>query len=161
MPVSPAPKERAIIFTGPMLAALMSGRKSQTRRIVKEQEVGSSSPSQAPCPYGRPGDILWVKETFRREGARIIWRADHKSQAGPWTSPLFLKRKESRIVLRLIATELEPLHDISEADCRAEGMPPEWNGTPKGWFEAQWESVHGSGSWALNPLTWVLRFERI
>jgi len=159
--LAPNAKERAIIFTGPMLQALQSGRKTQTRRIIKENELGSAAPADVPCPYGRAGDVLWVKETFRRDGAKIIWGADHPDHPGPWTSPLFLKRKKSRIVLRLASTAIESLHDISDADIEAEGIPLTWTGTPRDWFKAQWESVHGADSWALNPLTWVLRFHLV
>lgn len=78
-------KERGIIFAGESVRAIISGRKTQTRRIVKprhdfymgEREGGSSwpyfepyvyadpEPIEVPCPYGVPGDRLCVKETWR------------------------------------------------------------------------------------------------
>jgi hypothetical protein len=76
-------KERPILFSGPMVRAILGGRKTQTRRIMKPQPASigtlwvsqdvSWSDGQLPiksmiaeqCPYGRPGDRLWVRETWR------------------------------------------------------------------------------------------------
>lgn len=71
-------KERPVIFSGPMVRAILDGRKTQTRRIVKdtgyyaidsaihgnevaERELKSLA---ANCPYGEIGDLLWVRETW-------------------------------------------------------------------------------------------------
>jgi hypothetical protein len=84
-------KERQILFSAPMVRALLEGRKSQTRRIVKHQgivdhpaipggkiiQLGGkqawlNSQSDHPqhiskfCPYGQPGDRLWVRETWTK-----------------------------------------------------------------------------------------------
>jgi len=69
-------KERPIIFSAPMVRALLDGRKTQTRRVVKPQPT-HLNPAGVPriaqsvgnskviaCPYGRPGDRLWVRETW-------------------------------------------------------------------------------------------------
>lgn len=96
-------KERPILFSGPMVRALLDGRKSQTRRVVKPQPpVGwdrtawSDAPTmgwtaqEAPardwhivrCPYGTIGDRLWVRETFfdncpgERDMEQVYYRAD-------------------------------------------------------------------------------------
>jgi hypothetical protein len=87
-------KERPILFTGPMVRAILEGRKTQTRRVVKPQ------PREAPIlgypglvwknkhwaindtprfvnPYGQPGDRLWVRETWSRDDQGKVWyRAD-------------------------------------------------------------------------------------
>lgn len=69
-------KARPILFSGPMVCALLDGRKAQTRRVVKKppskwQAVGWGDQSQSAispplhwCPYGQPGDLLWVRETW-------------------------------------------------------------------------------------------------
>lgn len=86
-------KERPILFSGPMVRALLDGRKTQTRRVVKPQPIvptgerlhanlDNSTPPQwwlwagfndeadepvvrlPDCPYGKPGDRLWVRESF-------------------------------------------------------------------------------------------------
>lgn len=85
-------KERPILFNGPMVRAILDGRKTQTRRVVKpagahhifqfrgkEAPRGADEPTgewawcssahvvseHVRCPYGKPGDRLWVRETFR------------------------------------------------------------------------------------------------
>lgn len=84
--------ERPILFSAPMVRALLAGTKTQTRRLVKlrgaevvderehqtRRRPGVWSPEAddwVPCPYGVPGDRLWVKETFAPCTARI--RAGH------------------------------------------------------------------------------------
>ncbi len=137
-----------------MVHAIEAGRKSQTRRIVKDLARAAVQF----CPYGQPGDMLWVKETFKRNAGQIIWRADHAAQKGPWTSPLFLKREESRLLLELTEIDIEPLHHVDEPDAMREGMPADWVKSPIEWFEAQWHAVNGAASWQSNPLVWVLGF---
>ena len=75
--------DRPILFTGPMVRAILDGRKTQTRRLIKvgdtieERDDGTLWPHYttwahgddgspwAPCPYGVPGDRLWARETWR------------------------------------------------------------------------------------------------
>jgi hypothetical protein len=64
-------KERPIIFSAPMVRAILDGSKTQTRRAVKPQpqELAPNPSGRAvlhePCPYGLPGDRLWVREGFK------------------------------------------------------------------------------------------------
>lgn len=74
-------KERPILFSGPMVRALLDGTKTQTRRIVKGERAARGLESgwhlkpygfltnqqfaKAACPYGQPGERLWVRETFK------------------------------------------------------------------------------------------------
>src|SRR5690348_13966842 len=84
-------KELPIIFSGEMVRAILEGRKTQTRRVIKPQPrnvwgsgIRASLPERfclhgafyqtevridkwLPCPYGQPGDRLWVKESFAIE----------------------------------------------------------------------------------------------
>jgi hypothetical protein len=64
-------KERPILFSGPMVRAILDGRKTQTRRVVKPQPDPNESAWYQPgpgifsmCPYGQSGDRLWVRETW-------------------------------------------------------------------------------------------------
>jgi hypothetical protein len=68
-------KEHPILFSGPMVKAILEGRKTQTRRVVNPQppenlwEIWKRFPNQKPCPYGAPGDRLWVRETWKPLGS--------------------------------------------------------------------------------------------
>lgn len=68
-------KERPIIFSGPMVRAILDGRKTQTRRVIRNPERldGLMNAGEAAewCPYGQPGDLLWVRETWAQ-----IWECD-------------------------------------------------------------------------------------
>ena len=77
-------KARPILFSAPMVRALLDGRKTQTRRVVKPQphhgpvgqivNLGGAEWAMDDgdlsglwtCPYGAPGDLLWVRETIQR-----------------------------------------------------------------------------------------------
>jgi hypothetical protein len=72
-------KERPILFSGPMVRAILAGRKTQTRRVVKFNYAGrvklgrkqwhiNDTNSILACPYGKPGDRLWVREEHYRFG---------------------------------------------------------------------------------------------
>jgi hypothetical protein len=78
--------ERPILFSAPMVLALLAGTKTQTRRLVKPQPVGEwAAPGKTACPYGVPGDRLWVRETWQYSGWTddgepfIRYRADNLS----------------------------------------------------------------------------------
>jgi len=55
-------KEHPIIFSGEMVRAILAGRKTQTRRVIRRTHPGHLS--RPACPFGSPGDKLWVRETF-------------------------------------------------------------------------------------------------
>lgn len=163
--------ERPILFSAPMVRAILAGRKTQTRRVAKIGDwpergvVGSFSPAPeeyapeifgamfsnsrgaetlVPCPYGAPGDRLWVKETWRpKASARAVgweityaadgevlfanlervshtWRCPKAAATGNVT-PLFMPRWASRITLEVTGVRVERVQDISEEDARAEG----------------------------------------
>lgn len=77
----PAPRERPILFSGPMVRAILEGRKTVTRRVAKPIKHPDLGNIYAPgalvlekepqhvidraCPFGQPGDRLWVRETWQ------------------------------------------------------------------------------------------------
>ncbi|MFA7488583.1 MAG: hypothetical protein WCY72_10945 [Lysobacteraceae bacterium] len=159
-------KERPILFSAPMVRALLAGTKTQTRRVVKPQPeqgcIGRFGPGNpfirgerdaTRCPYGQPGDRLWVREAFSGphcmdatdecvavqpskwgEGSRIWYWADGNPTHGDWTRPrpsIHMPRWASRILLDVTAVRVERLQDISEADAKAEGITPIWPDGPR------------------------------
>jgi hypothetical protein len=153
LPTSPPPprvKERPILFSAQMVRAILQGRKTQTRRIVKGlpyaplafAEFTAADPSGfwgfghannpihcIHCPYGETGDRLWVRETHCKYGGGYIYRADYGTYTpisdgigGPWKPSIHMPRVASRITLEITGVRVERLHDISEADAMAEGV---------------------------------------
>lgn len=182
------PRERPILFSGPMVRAILDGRKTQTRRVMKPQPEGHHWEGLAgylpvvkvlptsrglaarfshwlgtredgvqwvPCPYGQPGDRLWVRETFYCDvpddhAARLenlYYPADsHKPLARAccdlipecqcfdagkptWRPSIHMPRWASRLTLEVTGLRVERLHDISEVDAQAEGIGPSGLGT--------------------------------
>ncbi|MDV6347520.1 hypothetical protein R2083_08330 [Nitrosomonas sp. Is35] len=139
-------KERPILFSAPMVHAILDGRKTQTRRICKGQrELSNIHDFQLDrCPYGKPGDRLWVRETFAPdfEHNRYFYRADcdddgtvshlingsglgggvGNAQINKWKPSIHMPRWASRILLEVTNVRVERLNDISEDDCYAEGI---------------------------------------
>ncbi|SAT64457.1 morphogenetic protein [Klebsiella pneumoniae] len=94
-------KERGMIFNGEMVRAILDGRKTQTRRIIKwkqtrfteigEREDGSKWPWSEdaehacdfwhPCPFGAVGDRIWVRETW----GVVSHELDEDGRIRPWT----------------------------------------------------------------------------
>lgn len=158
-------KEWPILFNGPMVRAILEGRKTVTRRPIKpsmrgfnvsfelhQQEDESWRPMHTfdescmddqgtehpiACPYGRPGERLWVRETFNRtnpggtEGV-YYYRADGgfpKCIGGgkftgveSWKPSIHMPRAACRILLEITGVRVERLQDISEEQARAEGI---------------------------------------
>ena len=166
-------KERPILFSGPMVRAILDGRKTQTRRVVK---IGSYRPSgpfgdhAGYCPYGKPGDRLWVRETFFNEpnfhGVSATWyRADNDTFPGMWKPSIHMPRRLSRITLEITAVRVESLNEINGMEAWREGCPyhPKADPEPEdmiAWYRKLWESINGPGSWAANPWVWVIDFRR-
>lgn len=167
-------KERPILFNAPMVRAILDGRKTVTRRVVKPQFAADAIPVEMPatdpaggwvvpghsgvwwcdaaanpddvrrCPYGQPGDRLWVRETFSGpwcmeaqdgisaappskwgESSRIWYWADGEPAYGDWTRPrpsIRMPRWASRITIEVTGVRVEALQDIDLADALAEGI---------------------------------------
>lgn len=142
-------KERPILFSAPMVRALLGGSKTQTRRVVKPQPtmyepgqcVGVSDMinDSLICPYGQPGDRLWVRETHRAIWGQspgyligVDYKADPQEKwermrdhmdRPQWTPSIHMRREYSRILLEIISVRVERLQDINGRDASAEGAP--------------------------------------
>ena len=204
-------KERPILFSGPMVRAILAGTKTQTRRVYKPRELEPYEiidelddgrawpywfdPNQGPeyhpvvCPYGAPGDRLWVREAFALHRIHdptppakvkpslllgVAYRATGDAADGRWRSSLHMPRWASRLTLEVTGVRVERLQAITEEDARAEGIEPRVTfgrtaprihvaSTHREAFEALWDEINaprGYG-WDANPWVWVVEFRRV
>ncbi|EOY8616074.1 hypothetical protein M1V74_22975 [Klebsiella pneumoniae] len=199
-------KERGMIFNGEMVRAILDGRKTQTRRIIKDCTVGRDQiskfiqiekkfigcyPEDVPelirecCPYGVPGDRIWVREAFRvhsraTDVATLVYKASERNSwteqthrvpvavcnkpATPekWTPSLHMPRWASRILLEITGVRVERLRSMSQDDARAEGVIAASGPMEAGLaFRELWDSIYGEESWKANPWVWVIEFKRV
>jgi hypothetical protein len=136
--------DRPIIFSAPMVRALLDGRKTQTRRVLKPQpfqtpdgwgcvDHNGSPQKWLPCLPGlhryAPGDRLWVREVWHPpfaadddSGGLAVYRA---TTQGPephrWRSPIHMPRWASRLTLHVTEVRVQRLQEISAEDVQAEG----------------------------------------
>ncbi|HCL6769505.1 TPA: morphogenetic protein [Enterobacter hormaechei] len=203
--------ERGMIFNSEMVRAILDGRKIQTRRIIKDCTVGRDPiskfiqigkkfigcyPEDVPelirecCPYGVPGDRIWVRETFQgplfdfeqmeayqedsskfKKPEFCVYKADGKRAPEfldaddnlhcGWRPSIHMPRWASRITLEITGVRVEQLNDISEEDARSEGISGSSVRDVKEAYAALWRSIYGSDSWRANPWVWVIKFKRI
>ena len=159
--------EYPILFNGEMVRAILEGHKTQTRRPIDASSIAESPHGgmiffcKGPhhgnmvkpkyCPYGQPGDILWVRETWRayqlREEEGVQFRADGACQQlpdemeveellqyqnaenydddppnhGSWRPSIHMPHWASRIDLRVKSVRIQRVQDITEEDAWAEG----------------------------------------
>ena len=156
---------RPIIFSAPMVRALLAGCKTQTRRLAWQKPL---RPVLLPTVWQRirPGDRLWVREIwhpgqvvadyenrFHASVRSISYRATWES--GPtsfaWRSPIHMPRVASRLTLAVTATRIERLQAITAADALAEGVDRDG-------FAQLWNFLHGPGAWDANPWVVALTF---
>jgi hypothetical protein len=122
------------------------------------------------CPYGQPGERLWVRETHAhiykgnvtpatRRHDDVAYKADgfavDEYVYGPWKPSIHMLRWASRITLKVTGVRVERLGDLSESDARAEGVQSVAE------FKELWASINGPGSWAANPWVWAVSFKRL
>jgi len=236
--------EKPIIMSAFSVQAILDGRKTQTRRVIKSPgnhrhinrllgEWGLSAPpyqydgeewmpgerlpwnwtgSRPPnigdwvwelqsdvddhvttpirCPYGKPGDHLWVRETWATPGnfdhikpsllpethfddSLLVYRATAEN-AEPyytWRPSIFMPRWASRITLRVTGVRVERVQDISQEDAQAEGIErgTYTNKGHDGWwydyvdqFRLLWDSINAKHGfgWGANPWVFVIEFEK-
>jgi len=165
------------------------------------------------CPYGRVGNRLWVREKCRVESATsggddpwysMAYAAGGGGEVRPgelpgkwfpnrtrnndgsmrWQPSIHMPRWASRITVEIVAVRVEPLHEITNADCLAEGIEPIGKersvgkclgvdvksqagriggkySTVRQLYSDLWTDINGAGSWSANPWVWVVEFARI
>lgn len=208
--------EKPILFNGAMIKAILAGTKLQTRRVIKNipdgyhperfqdritrEVVWCAISDKDPhmtavhhrnvfkCPYGVPGDLLWVRETLIRwcepmsldypyyaadttpviqnkyanvsDGIRLSW-----SWKGNTRPSIFMPKWACRLWLKVKSVRVERIQEISENDAICEGTQG-GGGHPDFWvgaFRDLWDSINkdrGYG-WDVNPWCWKITFEKL
>ncbi|MFB3077022.1 MAG: hypothetical protein ACE1Y4_03355 [Lysobacterales bacterium] len=199
-------KERGILFSAEMVRALLDRRKTQTRRVMNPQPpddanyvpeddvftVGTACAFdgwKAPdCPYGVPGDRLWVRETFAKVGdneddihgayhylphGSVYYRADNPLPGDlKWRPSIFMPRWASRITLEITEVRVQRVQEITERDAISEGVLYAAGGTPDEFqirnsplrcFGRLWDSINAKRGYSLESNPWVraITFRRL
>jgi hypothetical protein len=213
-------REHPILFSGPMVRALLLGTKTQTRRVVRlpsDRGAWEASTLGGPgvrhsdgtpaaeftclwntttgkalaCPYGAPGDRLWVREAwsyfggaeylYQQDRESVVYRTDGEEQNGrgwTWRPSIHMPRWASRITLEVTEVRVQRLQDISEEDAQAEGAPRDHEPcdhirrscedigclgpTYRASFCELWDSINGDRTpWKSNPWVWAISFRMV
>lgn len=202
-----------ILFSTEMVRSILSGCKKKTRR-TRGLEAINKNPSHwdifesknegiftlqhldhtetyadVLCPYGQPGDILWVRETYGINELLpyipeyVVYKTDFNPEdmiAWKWKPSIHMPFEAARIFLRIKSVRVERLQDITEKDAISEGIKVLNSSIPpnivyqapilnhhgcsfhaKSEFGTLWESINGRGSWRENPWVWVVEFEKL
>lgn len=202
-------RSRHISFMAELVKAIEGGYKNMTRRLPRVQPTGellehlerfslrnfispqdgflyiaeldgSLTKTDFRSRYGKPGDLLWVKETWQTLGMGVVaYRSDHGDdweaydmpepcseeliqelrKGWKWKSPRYMPKWASRRTLRIEKICLERVQDIGEIDAYFEGCPPDWQGESYEWFEKVWRDINGDKSWDENDWVEVISFE--
>lgn len=198
--------ERGMIFNSEMVRAILDGRKTQTRRPIKfpfkDRNLGCelsgnelagdlSAGKYLNSPFGKPGDRIWVRETFQgplfdfdqmdayckdsapfEKAQFCVYKADGKPAPEffdaddnlhcCWRPSIHMPRWASRILLEITDVRVERLNAITESEAEAEGI------TDTGFgdllvdgYRYLWKSIYGEENWNANPWVWVIKFKRV
>ena len=179
--------EKPIIFSTPMVRAILKGRKTQTRRVIKNilpavQRIEPNGPNSwamfgnnngwtIECPYGIPGSRLWVREKWRPSQVKgKVWYAEvcGDDQHPRWRYPIHMPRSASRLTLAITAVRVERLHAISEDDAQAEGIAdrtrlPGHEPMYAMTFAKLWDEINAKRGhpWSSNPFVWIIQFQKV
>ncbi len=152
MPTQVKVKERGMLFSAPLVRAILEGRKTQTRRPVKPQPTHELQEDSTPacwhwewewkgkwlhpmfCPYGKPGDRLWVRETWAEmDNGDYIYRANYVAGAGSmkWTPSIHMPRAASRITLEVMGVRVERFSEAVKTPASASPGRPSAGPSPR------------------------------
>jgi len=197
-------KEHPIIFNGEMVRAILAGRKTQTRRVIRLPNWATSITTMSDgvdtsvayqdhdlqyahvvnCRW-RPGDTLWVRETWQELRYTAFYAADESlpPEGWPegrwndrWRPSIFMPRRVSRLTLEVLSVRVERVQDITAADCIAEGIgDPSYdheiygsclgdiaggcgacqNCDPQPYFRRLWDSINAKRDFGWDTNPWV------
>lgn len=207
--------ERPLLVTTELIKPIQERRKTETRRLrglevinedpdkwrfwrtrednpevflfIKGKELGFT---KIKCPYGQPGDILWVRECCTwlnsQPAGGWIYKADVdeaesielKVKGYKWRPSIHMPREASRMSLKIESIGVERLHDITEEAAITEGIESatgnfgyksynDYSGSAKSTFYpidsffSLWIKLNGVENWKINPWVWVLKFSLV
>jgi hypothetical protein len=201
-------KERPILFSAPMVRAILEGRKTQTRRALRDQQpvdfgatmhgahlncrevhdhgkIVGHRMALVCCPYGIPGDRLWVRETlyldddnkWRRTADESLIELDSNNEWVPYMlswahhkesdrcHSMYMPRFASRITLEVTGVRVERVQAIEQADAIAEGVDPDDYPPPpdpEGYvfnyrtgYRQLWDSLNAKRGFGWDENPWV------
>lgn len=163
---------KPILFKPEMVRAILDGRKTQTRRILKEQPPETIDPESLINGEVRPfknrfctGDVLWVREKWHRNvDNSYSFKADLRPQENVplrwWKPSIHMPYKACRLWLEVTDVRVDRLHDMSDSDIVAEGIPYEPNefNLMAKWINL-WNRVSPKNGWHSNPYVEVVEFK--
>jgi len=190
-----------MLFSAPMVRAILSGQKTQTRRVAKpckDRDYGCelavhelAGEINTGCfrnsKYGEPGDRLWVRESLAIHEGSIYYAADTEicadsdesdEAAALWNRhvrerdgrvyggvpSIHAPRWTSRIDLEISGLRIQRLHEITQAECISEGIPPQTGPFLHhvvADYRRLWTDINGASSWNSNPWVWVVEFKPV
>lgn len=203
--------EKPILFNTEMVKAIMEGRKRQTRRLIKAPVLYEVSEPpdriekvtlpwadyqftwhgkaiggfELKAPY-RPGDVLYVRETWTEMPYGFAYRADGEEPDGwdgndRWYPSIHMPKEAARLFLRVTGVRCERLQNITPHDALREGVKDPYDYQPSSWYDRHngllnsaevaafaglWDTTVKPSElekygWDANPWVWVIEFERI
>lgn len=194
---------KPILFNAEMVRAILDGRKSCTRRAIKPQpdekhtyplgfitdstekkevgcfgfavnEYGGSIQYVKPPYRYAPGDILYVRETWKKAPNGYFyyedWLRNDIADVTKWKPSIHMPKEAARIWLKVTDVRVERLQDMTSEQISREGVEVEYphvlNGEEKRYaFSTLWNSTIKKSDidrygWDANPYVWVISFER-
>lgn len=180
---------KPILFNTEMVKAILDGRKTMTRQVIKPQPQGHFEVSENPIyiydtdfsqgkimpPY-QTGDILYVREAFAQPATHIFWYKATPPKGCEnllWKPSIHMPKEAARIFLRVTKVHCERLQEIDGQEVLKEGVNtlvhPEadyFNTNQREAFERLWNSTIKKKDlekygWDASPWVWVIEFEKV
>ena len=188
-------RDYPILFDTEMVQAIISGSKTATRRLFKSPLSKAMEPAHEiwhdggewiarlkngqcykypiVCPWGAPGDFLWVKETWASAINDFAYKADYskevleeKRNQGLWHPSIHMSKTTARLWLQITDVKAQLIQTITEAEAWAEGVQLAkilglgeiGQSNYREGFIAKWISIYGIESFYENPWVWAIKF---
>jgi hypothetical protein len=117
------------------------------------------------CPYGQPGDVLWMRENWNRtaEGEYLFAATDGADSFrvnDKWKPNIHMPLEACRFFAEITEIRVQRLQSITEESAKSEGAPGPF-GMHQFGFLSIWIKINGKESWEQNPWVWVVKYRRL